>query len=142
MLMLHLDRKEARDRIEGITKELIERNKELWSLQQEMGRVEQRAALGWMTGAIAHELGTPLNSVLGYTQLLAQEELSEKAQRHVKTITSQVQRMTGIVQYYLDRTRGSTSKRSQVNLNELVRETLLLLDAVFADRRVFTPLPN
>jgi PAS domain S-box-containing protein len=32
MLMLHLDRKEARDRIDGITRELIERNKELWSL--------------------------------------------------------------------------------------------------------------
>ena len=136
MLKLHLDRKEARDRIDGITRELIERNKELWSLQQEMGRVEQRAALGWMTGAIAHELGTPLNSVLGYTQLLAQEELSEKAKRHVETITSQVQRMTSIVQYYLDRTRGSTSKRSRVNLNELVRETLVLLDAVFAQKNV------
>ena len=136
MLMLHLDRKEARDRIDGITRELIERNKELWSLQQEMGRVEQRATLGWMTGAIAHELGTPLNSVLGYTQLLVQEELSEKAKRHVETITSQVQRMTSIVQYYLDRTRGSTSKRSQVNLNELVKETLLLLDAVFAQKNV------
>jgi two-component system NtrC family sensor kinase len=101
-----------------------------------MGRVEQRAALGWMTGAIAHELGTPLNSVLGYTQLLAQEELSEKAKRHVETITSQVQRMTSIVQYYLDRTRGSTSKRSRINLNELVRETLLLLDTVFAQKNV------
>jgi PAS domain S-box-containing protein len=136
MLKLHLDRKEARDRIDRITRELIERNKELWSLQQETGRVEQRVALGWMTGAIAHELGTPLNSVLGYTHLLAQEELSEKAQRHVKTITSQVQRMTSIVQYYLDRTRGSTSKRSWVNINDLINETLLLLDSVFAQKNV------
>jgi PAS domain S-box-containing protein len=144
MLKLHLDRKEARDRIEGITRELLERNKELWSLQQEMGRVEQRAALGWMTGAIAHELGTPLNSVLGYTQLLAQEELSEKAQRQVKTITSQIQRMTGIVQYYLDRTRGSTSKRSQIEINDLIRETLILLQSVFADKgiRIITELDD
>jgi PAS domain S-box-containing protein len=144
MLKLHLDRKEARDRIDRITRELIERNKELWSLQQEMGRVEQRAALGWMTGAIAHELGTPLNSVLGYTQLLAQEELSEKAQRHVKTITGQIQRMTGIVQYYLDRTRGSTSKRSQIELNDLIRETLILLQSVFADKgiRITTELDD
>ena len=141
MLKLHLDRKAASDRIQGITKELVERNKELWSLQQEMGRVEQRAALGWMTGAIAHELGTPLNSVLGYTQLLAQEELSEKAKRHVKTITSQVQRMTSIVQYYLDRTRGSTSKRSRVNINELIGETLLLLDSVFAQKNI-RPVTN
>jgi signal transduction histidine kinase len=136
MLQLHLERKEAMDRIEQVTKELVARNKELWNLQQEMGRVEQLAALGWMTGAIAHELGTPLSSVLGYTQLLAKEELPEKARRHVKTIESQVQRMASIVQYYLDRTRGSTSKRSHVNVNELVKETLLLLNPVFAEKSV------
>ena len=44
--------------------------------------------------------------------------------------------MAGIVQYYLDRTRGSTSKRSQVDLNDLVRETLLLLNPVFAEKSV------
>jgi signal transduction histidine kinase len=136
MLQLYLDRKEAQESVEKVTKELVERNKELWNLQQEMGRVGQAAALGWMTGAIAHELGTPLNSVLGYTQLLAQEDLPEKARRHAKTIESQVQRMAGIVQYYLDRTRGSTSKRSQVNLNDLVRETVLLLKPVLEEKSV------
>jgi signal transduction histidine kinase len=136
MLQLYLDRKEAQESVEKVTKELVERNKELWNLQQEMGRVGQAAALGWMTGAIAHELGTPLNSVLGYTQLLAQEDLPEKARRHAKTIESQVQRMAGIVQYYLDRTRGSMSNRSQVNLNDLARETLLLLKPVFEEKSV------
>jgi signal transduction histidine kinase len=136
MLQLYLERREAEQSLHAITKELVERNKELWSLQREMGRVEQLAALGWMTGAIAHELGTPLNSVLGYTQLLAQEELSEKARRHLQTITGQVQRMASIVQYYLDRTRGSTGARGQVNLNGLVRETLLLLRPVLAEKAV------
>lgn len=136
MLQLYLDRKEAQESVERITRELVERNKELWNLQQEVGRVGQAAALGWMTGAIAHELGTPLNSVLGYTQLLAQEDLPEKPRRHVKTIESQVRRMAGIVQYYLDRTRGSTSRRSPVNLNDLVSETLLLLKPVFAEKSV------
>lgn len=136
MLQLYLDRKEAQESVERIARELVERNKELWNLQQEMGRVGQAAALGWMTGAIAHELGTPLNSVLGYTQLLAQEDLPEKPRRHVKTIESQVQRMAGIVQYYLDRTRGSTSRRSPINLNDLVSETLLLLKPVFAEKSV------
>ncbi len=136
MLQSYFERKEAQESVDKITKELIERNKELWVLQQEMARVGQAAALGWMTGAIAHELGTPLNSVLGYTQLLAKEELPEKTRHHVKTIESQVQRMANIVQYYLDRTRGSTSKRAHVNLNELVRETLLLLKPIFAEKDV------
>jgi signal transduction histidine kinase len=74
--------------------------------------------------------------VLGYTQLLAKEELPEKARRHVKTIETQVQRMAGIVQYYLDRTRGSISQRSDINVNELVKETLLLLKPVLAEKSV------
>lgn len=136
MLHMHFERKEAKESTDAIARELLERNKELWTLQQEMARAGQAAALGWMTGAIAHELGTPLNSVLGYTQLLAKEELPENTRRHVKTIESQVQRMANIVQYYLDRTRGSTSKRGNVNLNELIRETLLLLNPVFAEKSV------
>ena len=136
MLKLYFDRTEAKRRVDEITKQLVERNRELWSLQQELGRVEQRAALGWMTGAIAHELGTPLNSVLGYTQLLAQEDLPDKARRHVKTIASQVQRMTAIVQYYLDRTRGSTTERSRINLNQLIKETLAWLDSVFSEKEI------
>jgi signal transduction histidine kinase len=136
MLKLYLDRAEARRRVEDISRELLQRNRELWSLQQELGRVEQRAALGWMTGAIAHELGTPLNSVLGYTQLLAKEQLPDRARRHVSTIENQVHRMAGIVQYYLDRTRGSTSERSPVNVNALIGETLVWLTSVFAERNV------
>jgi signal transduction histidine kinase len=136
MLKLYLDRAEAKQRVEDISEELRQRNRELWSLQQELGRVEQRAALGWMTGAIAHELGTPLNSVLGYTQLLAQEKLPEKARRYIDTISSQVRRIAGIVQYYLDRTRGSTSERSPVNMNELIGETLVWLRPVFPDGKI------
>jgi len=52
---------------------LANANRELWRLQNEIKRVEPLAALGQVTGTIAHELGTPLNSVLGYTQLLAQD---------------------------------------------------------------------
>ncbi len=39
---------------------LEERNKELWRLQGEMSSAERFATLGRITGAIAHDLGTPL----------------------------------------------------------------------------------
>jgi C4-dicarboxylate-specific signal transduction histidine kinase len=118
--------------------EIVERKRaenELWGVQQEMGRVERLAALGRMTGTIAHELGTPLNSVLGYTQLLAQEPLSEGARRRLNIIETQVQRMEGIIQHYLSHTRGTPHKR-QVNIKELVGETLLLLNPIFQQNGV------
>ena len=118
---------------QSLRAEIAERKRaerELWRVQLEMGRVERLAALGRVTGTIAHELGTPLNSVLGYTQLLAQEQLSESARRRLNIIENQVQRMEGIIQHYLSHTRGSP-RRTQIAIKELVGETLLLLDPIF-----------
>lgn len=123
-------------RVQERTAELAQANQELWRLQREMGRVEPLAALGRITGTIAHELGTPLNSVLGYSQLLAQEGLSEGARESLKIIETQVQRMTDIIHHYLSHTRGAVRKYSQVDINELIRETLVLLEPFFHQQRV------
>jgi signal transduction histidine kinase len=136
MLKSYFERKEAETRVAQVTQELIERNQELWRLQREMGRVEPLAALGRITGTIAHELGTPLNSVLGYSQLLAQEELSESARDSLRIIETQVQRMVDIIQHYLSHTRRALSTHRPININELIRETLVLLKPIFQQHRV------
>jgi PAS domain S-box-containing protein len=136
MLMSYLERKEAERRVTQVTRELIERNEELWRLQKEIGRVEPLAALGRVTGMIAHELGTPLNTALGHSQFLGEEELTEGGRRRLKTIQEQLQRMVTTVQYYLSRTRGSQPTRSQVDVNELVLETLALLKRVFEEHEL------
>jgi len=118
--------------------EITERKRvetELLRLQLELGRVERLAALGRMAGTIAHDLGTPLNSVLGYTQLLAQEEMNERARRRLTIIETQINRMGEIIQRYLSHTRGAAPKDA-VNINELVRDTLLLLQPVFQQRGI------
>jgi PAS domain S-box-containing protein len=105
-------------------------------LQEQLIERERLAALGRITGAIAHELGTPLNSVLGYTQLLANAELPEDAQRRLKIIESQVQRMVAIIKHYLSRTQGTPHTRLPVNFNELVLETLVQLEMRFQQSHV------
>ncbi len=113
------------------TQDLLEKNAELLRLQREIIRVGPLAALGQITGAIAHELGTPLNSVLGYTQLLLQEDLPEKAKHRLRIIESQVQRMTHTIEYYLSEVRTSRRQYRPVPINDLVRETLTLLEPLF-----------
>jgi signal transduction histidine kinase len=44
--------------------------------------------------------------------------------------------MTNIVQYYLDRTRDSPRKVNQVNLNGLIRDTLLLVKPNFEQKGI------
>jgi len=123
-------------RVQERTAELAQVNQELWNLQREMARVEPLAALGRVTGTIAHELGTPLNSVLGYSQLLAQEALSDSARESLSIIESQAHRMIEIIQHYLSHTRGALQRHQQININDLVRETLVLLKPIFRQRRV------
>jgi signal transduction histidine kinase len=101
-----------------------------------MGRVEPLAALGRITATIAHELGTPLNSILGHTQLLTREDLPEPMRRRLQTIESQVRRMADTIQYYLSRTRSSHRVDEPVDVNALVRETVALLQPSFQQHRV------
>jgi PAS domain S-box-containing protein len=120
--------------LHGFFRDITERVR----LQEQLIERERLAALGRITGAIAHELGTPLNSVLGYTQLLANAELPEDARRRLKIIESQVQRMAEIITHYLSRTRGAPPTHRPVNLNELVLETLVQLEIRFQQSHVQT----
>jgi signal transduction histidine kinase len=127
---------ELERRVAQATRALATRNAELLRLQRELGRVEPLAALGRITATLAHELGTPLNSILGYTQLLARENLSEPIRRRLGTIEAQVRRMTDTLHYYLARTRGAPQAYQAVDVNALVRDTLMLLEPSFHQRRV------
>lgn len=140
---------ELEDRVRERTAELAQTNdvlreeiserqrieKELLRLQHEIGRVERLATLGRITGTVAHDLGTPLNSVLGYAQLLAQEDLPERARRRLKIIEAQIHRMGEIIQNYLSYARANP-QRVMINLNDLIRDTVLLLQPVFKQRGV------
>jgi two-component system, NtrC family, sensor kinase len=127
---------ELEHRVEERTAELANANRELWRLQSEIKRVEPLAALGQVTGTIAHELGTPLNSVLGYTQLLAQDGLPENARRRVDIIRTQVERMVEIINHYLTQVRSSFQKRQRIRINQLIEETLVMFKPIFEQHRV------
>jgi len=128
-----LELAETNDTLRAEITERKRAEEELLRLQLEMGRVERLATLGRMAATIAHDLGTPLNSVLGYAQLLAQEELSQRAHRRLTIIETQIHRMGEIIKNYLAYTRG-TPQREKININELIRDTLLLVQPVFKQR--------
>lgn len=136
MIRTYFERHEAEADVKKVTCELIERNRELWRLQGEIKRVEPLAALGKVTATIAHELGTPLNSVLGHTQLLTQDGLSDSAKRRVEIIQVQVERMVDIINRYLTQVRSAFSQKARVNVNALVEDTLVMLRPIFEHDRV------
>ena len=136
MLQSYFQRKEAASQVAQVSRDLIESNRELWRLQSEIKRVEPLAALGRITGTIAHELGTPLNSVLGYAQLMAQDGLPESARRRLDIVKTQVERMVEIINHYLTNVRSSFQKQDRVDINALIQDTLVLLKPIFQQHRI------
>jgi two-component system, NtrC family, sensor kinase len=117
-------------------RELEEANEKLWRAQLEVVRSERFAALGQMAATIAHELGTPLNSVLGYTQLLLRDDLSPDHAAKLQIVESQVQRMIETMRSVLDRTRDRSVPRTPVALGPLVTEAMALVSARLAARHL------
>ena len=127
---------ELEERVTRATQDLVVRNQDLLRLQREMARVEPLAALGRIMGSIAHELGTPLNSVMGYSQMLAQENLSPDARTSLEAISTQTRRMIDIVQHYLGRTRDVARAYQPLNLNTLIESTTHILKPSLLQHRV------
>ncbi len=126
--------REATSALAEKNRELEEANENLWRAQLEVGRSERLAALGQMAATIAHELGTPLNSVLGYTQLLRREDPNPVQASRLEVIESQVQRMIETIRSVLDRTRDREITRVPVRIAPLVSEAVGLISTRLADR--------
>lgn len=89
----------------------------------ESGRL---ASIGELAAGVAHEINNPLNSVLGYTQLLLEEELPRQAQDDLRNILSEGNRAAGIVQNLLSFARKREPQKEAVDLRDVVQRSLEL----------------
>jgi signal transduction histidine kinase len=122
--------------LEDKNRELHAANEKLWRAQLEIGRSERFAAVGQMAATIAHELGTPLNSVLGYTQLLLREDLPAEHIERLRIVESQVQRMIETIRNVLDRTRRRAPTHAPVAVAPVVAEAVALVSTRLAGRSI------
>jgi two-component system, NtrC family, sensor kinase len=111
-------------------------NDRLWQAQLDIGRGERLAALGHMAGTLAHALGTPLNSVLGYVQLLRRETLAPDQKDKLAIVESQIQRMIEDIRGALDRTRDVPLRRTPVDIGALVADAVTLVSSRLSARDI------
>ncbi|KAB2905379.1 MAG: response regulator [Anaerolineae bacterium] len=105
-----------------------ERTRELQAAQKLLIRSEKMASLGRLAGEIAHEINNPLQpirSCLEYAiENLQAGDVVDAADLNVAI--SEVERLSRTVRRLLDFARPESSNMAQVNLKELVSDTLLL----------------
>ncbi|MDP9340224.1 MAG: ATP-binding protein [Acidobacteriota bacterium] len=97
--------------------------------QSKLLRTEGLAALGQLITGIAHELSSPLTSILGYSQYLLQKEPAggnSEEIRQVRHIFEEAERATAILRQLLSNAHESKPRLGAVAINELVLQGLEL----------------
>jgi two-component system NtrC family sensor kinase len=131
-------------KIEAATSELAKRNEELRLLnealfesQRQLGQSEKLAAVGQVTTAMAHQIGTPLNSISGYIQLILQDgNLRPKDRDRLQIIESQLDRLADSVKNLLSFTRQPKPQLKSLDMNGMLEELIRLSEPGFLARNV------
>jgi signal transduction histidine kinase len=135
---------ELTKKIEAATSELARRNEELKLLnealfesQRQLSQSEKLAALGQVTATMAHQIGTPLNSISGYIQLMLQEgDFSFTDRERLKIIESQLDRLADSVKNMLSFTRQPKPQLRPLDVNGILIELIHLSEPWLFSRSV------
>jgi two-component system, NtrC family, sensor kinase len=119
---------ELRGEVAKATADLRSANEQLLQTQQRLGRSERLAAMGQVAASLAHEIGTPLNSISGHLHLLARRLPGDAdAQRRAGIINQQLDSIVGSVRALLRRTHGRRVSLRSTDLNTLIADLLRLV---------------
>ena len=124
---------------------IADSHREMVMLSDELARAGRLAALGQAAANMAHQIGTPLNLISGYVQLLIQSSPPESPSLdRLKAIQDQIAKVTAIVRAALDSSRPPVIPHERADLAALVRRVCQMAGPMLeeADVRVEVETPD
>ena len=107
-------------RIDGIASDITERKR----LQAQLRRTERVAELGTVASGMAHEIGTPMNVILGRAEYLMERTKEEPVRKGLQTIISQVERITRVMNQLLAFARRRPVDHRALDLRQTIEDNL------------------
>lgn len=96
-------------------------------LERQLLQSEKLATVGQLAAGIAHEIGTPLNVILGNAEyLLMQLPPDAPGRKELQVMIAETERVSRLIRQLLEFSRPSPLDLQRVNINEIVTETLSL----------------
>ncbi len=100
------------ERVDEATRELRQSNDDLvssyqrmFALREALARAEQTAAAGQTAANLAHQIGTPLNLISGYVQMMLEEASDARQAERLRSVEEQIKKVTGHIRATLDHVR-------------------------------------
>jgi PAS domain S-box-containing protein len=93
-------------------------------VQEHLQKAERLAELGTLASGMAHEIGTPMNVILGRAEYLFQRTADEGMKKGLTTIVTQVERITKVMNQLLAFARRRPAEQRAVDLREIVEDSL------------------
>jgi len=97
---------------------------EFKSIREQLRKTEQIAELGTLASGMAHEIGTPMNVILGRAEYLLRRTTDEGMKKGLATIVTQIERITKVMNQLLAFARRRPPERRAVDLAVIVDDTL------------------
>lgn len=102
--------------------------KKLKETQQELLQSEKLASVGRLASGVAHEIGNPLTSVLGHTEILRKKLKDDKILLDlVERTKSETERIHRIIKDLLQFSRPPTSQIEDVDVHRVIQDSLNLV---------------
>ena len=108
-------------------------------LEERLFQTEKMATIGQLAAEIAHEVGTPLNVIVGRSRAMAKKAQDPEAvTKNAEIVAEQASRITRIIQRLLDtaRRKVGAAENGLVNLNQVTLSTMEFLEGRFSAGKV------
>jgi signal transduction histidine kinase len=118
------------ERLAEKQKDLQRAIKQLKDTQEELVSSEKLASVGRMAAGVAHEIGNPLTSVLGHTEILHKRLKRKKLKDGeilldlVERTRKETERINRIIKDLLQFSKPPSSHREDVDVNRVVQDSL------------------
>ncbi|MFC1829936.1 sensor histidine kinase [Thermodesulfobacteriota bacterium] len=103
-------------------------NLDLKQAQKDIIRAEKLASVGRLSSGIAHEIGNPIGIIIGYLELIKQDDIPEDERREfIERAENEVNRVNRIIRQLLDLSRRSKEGLESVSVHGIIKEVIDVL---------------
>jgi nitrogen fixation negative regulator NifL len=123
----------------GIMRDLTERSRAREALLETERRAraaEELASIGTLTAGLAHEVGGPMNVILGYARMIEDSTSEETVRERAQIIREQVSRISKIIETLLTFARPQPVLKSPLQLTKILEAVLNFLSEELRKREV------